>query len=37
MAGFHEYLTQAHQLLDTARMLNADSARNDIEFVNTEF
>ena len=22
MADFHQYLTQAHQLLDTARMLN---------------
>ena len=36
MADFQEYLTQAHQLLDTARMLNADSERNGFEFVNTE-
>ena len=36
MADFDEFVTQAHQLLDTARMLNADSERNGLEFINTE-
>ena len=36
MANFQELLSEAYQLLDTARMLNADSERNGLEFVNTE-
>ena len=36
MADFHEFLTQADQLLDTARTLDARSKRGGLEFVNTE-
>ena len=36
MADFHEYLTQAHQLLDTARRLNADAKTNGLQFLNKE-
>jgi hypothetical protein len=35
MANFQELLSEAYQLLDTARMLNA-SDRNGLEFVNTQ-
>ncbi len=33
---FDEFVAQAHQLLDTARTLNADSRSSSLEFVNTE-
>ena len=36
MADFREFLTQAHQLLETARSLDARSKRGGLEFVNTE-
>ena len=36
MPDFNELLREAHELLDTARMLNDDSNRNGIDFVNTE-
>ena len=36
MADFDEFVTQAHQLLDTARTLNAKSRSSSLEFVNTE-
>jgi hypothetical protein len=35
MANFQELLSEAYQLLDTARMLNA-SDKNRLEFVNTQ-
>ena len=36
MANLNDYLTQAHQLLDTARALNAQANANGLEFINTE-
>ena len=36
MANFTEYCTEAHQLLDRARMLNDDANRTGLTFVNTE-
>ena len=36
MPDFNELLIEAHRVLDTARMLNADSNRKGIRFVNTE-
>jgi hypothetical protein len=36
MPDFNDLLTEAHRLLDTARMLNDDSNRNGIHFVSTE-
>jgi hypothetical protein len=36
MPHFHEFLTQAHQLLETARTLDARSKSGGVEFVNTE-
>ena len=36
MADFDEFVTQVHQLLDTARTLNAESRSSSLEFVNTE-
>ena len=36
MPDFNELLREAHELLDTARMLNDDSKRNGVSFVNTE-
>ena len=36
MADFDKFVTQANLLLDTARMLNADSRKSSLEFVNTE-
>ena len=36
MADFDKFLTQEHQLLATARMLNARSRTSSLEFVNTE-
>ena len=36
MPDFNELLIEAHRVLDKARMLNDDSKRNGIDFVNTE-
>ena len=36
MANFTEYWTEAHQLLDRARMLNDDANMTGLTFVNTE-
>ena len=36
MPDIHEYVTQAHQLLDTARRRNADAKTNGLQFLNTE-
>ena len=36
MANFTEYWTEAHQLLDRARMLNDDPNSTDLTFINTE-
>ena len=36
MPDFNELLVEAHRVLDKARMLNDDSRRNGVDFVNTE-
>ena len=36
MPDFNELLIEAHRVLDKARMLNDDSKRNGVDFVNTE-
>ena len=36
MPDFNELLIEAHRVLDKARMLNEDSKRNGVDFVNTE-
>ena len=36
MANFNEYVQQAHQLLDTARVLNDEANRTGLAFVTTE-
>ena len=36
MANFTQYWTEAHQVLDKARMLNDDANRTSLRFVNTE-
>jgi len=36
MPDFNDLLTEAHRVLDEARMVNDDAKRNGIDFVNTE-
>ena len=36
MPDFNELLIEAHWVLDKARMLNDDSKRNGVDFVNRE-
>ena len=36
MANFNEYVQQAHQLLDTARVLNDEANRTGLVFVNRQ-